>query len=323
MTIHAYAADALDYDSGISAGDNTTYGLMIDAPYDFAEKTFTAVTSNCWVHWRNNFTESTTAGGSLNPDFIIYDDAGTPTSVFEIFSSEPEADPVFRVRNSSGTLLQEWDWADVTSATDTAVNTFDVSFDFSAGSLTCYVNGSEAFSYTGHGRTGISKMRVANTDLASAINYHGEFLVASWNTIGARVKSVTLGTATTNDLTGTEADLTGRTNNKLQSAYLANTLTGDTNGDSFIAPTSGYTKDADTTIAAVVHNVYALKQTGSAVGTLKSQYVIGGTEYDVKSTTLTGSQTQYSQVQETSPATSSTWTESEVQGMSVGLELAT
>ena len=100
-------------------------------------------------------------------------------------------------------------------------------------------------------------------------------------------------------------------------------MTGATAGDSFIAPTTGYTKDATTTIAAVVHSVYSFASVGSAVNTLKNQFVIGGTEYDLASSSLTGSQAKYSVVQETNPATTSAWTESDVQGMSVGLQLDT
>jgi hypothetical protein len=76
---------------------------------------------------------------------------------------------------------------------------------------------------------------------------------------------------------------------------------------------------SSSTIVAVSHNVYA--QEAGAGSEIKPVFRISGTDYEGDAQTLSSGTLQYQKIYETSPATSSAWSRSEIDGLEAGVKL--
>lgn len=73
------------------------------------------------------------------------------------------------------------------------------------------------------------------------------------------------------------------------------------------------------TIVAVSHNTYA--QEAGAGSQIKPVFRLSGTDYEGSAISLSGGTLQYQQIYETSPATSSAWSRSEIDALEAGIKL--
>lgn len=325
MTIYALAHDVLDYDTGATIQDDLDYGTE-PVVGQSANLTFPApVTTDCWAHFIRSTSHDTLYGGSGGAaEFAFYSSTGQ--EILRLVRDET-SNPYIRFYNASGTTIGTYYWNDITVRSANSINDFDFHFEFgSANRIRMYIQGSLSIDISGHGHTSVNKFRVYNGDSAlnAKYDFHGEFICADWITIGARVKSIPLGTPTTNDFTtGTASLFQDRVENGTQVSYLDDYMITATSGTEYITPASSYTKDTTTSVVAVDVKNWAFALPTSPVKTLKQKLVIGGTAYDVSTNTLNDTQELYKTTVETNPATSASWTESDVQGLSIGVEVLT
>jgi hypothetical protein len=73
------------------------------------------------------------------------------------------------------------------------------------------------------------------------------------------------------------------------------------------------------TVVALSHNIYA--QEAGAGSQIKPVFRISGTDYEGDAQTLSSGTLQYQKIYETSPATSSAWSRSEIDGLEAGVKL--
>lgn len=327
MTIYAIAHDVLDYDASPSFYDNLTYGLNLwgNNLGTGGSGTFTfpsPVQVDCWVHFTRSHTANSLYGGSGGAgEFQLFSNTGQ--EILRLVRDET-SNPYIRIYTSAGATFGDYYWNSITSAPVNDVNDYDIDFGFEGSdSLKLYINGGLAINITGHGHTSLNSYTIRNGDAGSSDDFSGEFLCADFVTIGCKVKSVPIGTPTTNDLTGTASLFTDRVNGATKASYIDDFMTTTTSGSKFVAPVSSYTKDTDKSIVGISLKNYANYTTGSPVQSLRQQLVIGGTTYNINSPSLTESLDLYKVEVETNPDTSTAWSESDIQGMSVGVEILT
>jgi hypothetical protein len=102
-------------------------------------------------------------------------------------------------------------------------------------------------------------------------------------------------------------------------SYIESTTSGDIDTFDMEELVADKGLPSGSTIVAVSHNTYA--QEAGAGSQIKPVFRISGTDYEGSAISLSGGTLQYQQIYETSPATSSAWSRSEIDGLEAGVKL--
>lgn len=199
----------------------------------------------------------------------------------------------------------------------------DVYWKISAtvGILRVYVNGSLVGEVTGNVQFPSGTQSVNNIYLqgpqgnATTTCHYSNIVVADTPTLGARVHTLPLTVAATNNWTGTPAGVTGTSVGTAISETTANDEISFNAADFATTLQSGYAIDA------VIISSRAQALTGSPVTRLQGRSRISGTPYDVGGSVLLG--TGFAPVQHViaqNPATATSWTVSGVNGAEFGVQ---
>jgi len=172
--------------------------------------------------------------------------------------------------------------------------------------------------------TDFARVRMGQPDDYGDENYFQEILIADFDTRGARVKNITLSAATTDTTNVNTVEANARDYLGSHATYANRTgIVFDTDGQKILYPSDGgYVKDTATAIKEVRLRSFSLAETGTAVPNLIPLVEIGGVEYPQTpiSPVVGSSGMNDPLVFTSSPATSTDWTEAELQGISLGIE---
>lgn len=194
--------------------------------------------------------------------------------------------------------------------------------DDTVGILRWYIGGTlvrEVLGDTQNGASDLIKgLRLRSLGTNDGTNHNlviSQVIMSDEPTIGARLHTLALGTASTNDWDGTLTDVTGTTYNT------SSTLSTDVAADEVICATGDIGSiNSGNEIKAVIVSTAALSIPGSPVTELRGTAVISSTTYNTADVALEPAFAPVLHIFETNPATTAKWTLAEVNAAEFGFE---